>query len=174
MITEMANDDYFMYQYDVSSPEAKKYGSAAEYVKAKLGELSGKGIAVTDVYFFDHGTIAGQGGMSLGDDWYMNGGEGDESLSSFAQMLGGVLPVDATIHLRGCWGGRIAQVVADASGLRTTGWTGMVIFVDQKDEPDYSAGRDYRGEGTYVISTPGAKDPQTKTEYEGNYDPNHY
>jgi len=61
-----------------------------------------------------------------------------------------------TIHLRSCYGGRIAMNVAQASGRRTTGWTGEVLFLGFGRDADhfYKDLPDYEGTGYYYQWTP--------------------
>jgi hypothetical protein len=102
-------------------------------------------------------------------DWVGDLGYLAEGLGRILKHGNGELPYSqydgATIHLRCCYGETFADQVADASGLRTTGWTGEVHSAIS-GAPDYAPGADYYGSGDYVTYYPGYYLDSTMSAYE--------
>jgi RHS repeat-associated protein len=126
-----------------------------KWIRVCLKSLSLQGVDVDEVYFFDHGwdgfsettqEYVDEGGLELGDAMFTVRGPREDGptdtylhdcrLSDFADTLAKVTKADdpttvdvyegATIHLRGCFEGLIADEVAEWSNRKTTGFTNRV------------------------------------------------
>ena len=115
-----------------------------EWIRRKILKLRRDGVDITEIYFADHGWDGrcrdgldlwqcDEGGLELGDqlftprDYDVN----EYSLKDFAEMLTGVTDAATTIHLRSCYGGLIADRIAEWSNRTTTGFTGPLYPTNQ-------------------------------------------
>ena len=162
--TKTAEDPDYDYRFDLRVPAdiwklwttgegaMSKAEAELEFVRRKILDLRRHGVDLTDVYFADDGWDGKdtdpnnprnliqvcQGGISLGDAWYCPGDYyGDAALQDFASMLGSATAKGTTIHMIGCYEGRVAGLIAEGSGRKTTGFTCELCPATNSD-PRYS------------------------------------
>jgi len=155
-----------------------------KWLKDRLLGLRRADVDITELYFYDHGwngealfepegersywERVDEGGLTIGDEWFtVKGPEGyypeDYYLEDFADMLRTMLKADdpdtedydgTTVHLRSCYGGLIADEMAEWSGLEVTGYTDLIY--NTPPPPHLAHGPAlYYSDGDYVVMRPG-------------------
>ncbi len=143
-----AADDFGEWAFPMKSP--------ADVIK-KLAELKADGVEVTEVYFYDHGYVPESAfdektgaidpteltGLGFGTPLMWGAAErvdGSSNLQAFFQIIGSLLPENATINLRQCFAALEEdklKTMAAWAGRTVTGSTGQVQYLGERPEADY-------------------------------------